>query len=132
MSTPSFKDSFVAVGRETISKERNDYVYSVGVAVTALMVLAGAVYFWTPIASIVVLICAIILMWGRHMILRQVMTDMNQMRASKNLYPKDKNPEYLQFIELRAQQMLRDNRALTPLAKQEISQLLDWARAQNH
>ena len=61
MSTPSFKDSFVAVGRETISKERNDYVYSVGVAVTALMVLAGAVYFWTPIASIVVLICAIIL-----------------------------------------------------------------------
>ena len=91
---PGFKDTFIAVGQQTLSKRRTDYVYSVGVLVTGLMVLAGLLYFLTPVASIVALVCAIIVMWGRWIILRQV---------------------------------LNDNKALTPLAKQEITQLMDWA-----
>ena len=67
---PGFKDTFIAVGQQTLSKRRTDYVYSVGVLVTGLMVLAGLLYFLTPIASIVALVCAIIVMWGRWIILR--------------------------------------------------------------
>ena len=72
---PGFKDTFIAVGQQTLSKRRTDYVYSVGVLVTGLMVLAGLLYFLTPIASIVALVCAIIVMWGRWIILRQVTQD---------------------------------------------------------
>lgn len=130
----TFKETFIEVGRRSLApenKQRQDYVYSVGIPVTALMVLAGAFYYWTPVASIVVLSCAIILMWGRWVILRQVTTDLSQMRASKQMFRKERNKDYLQFIQLRGEQMLRDNKALTPLAKQEISELIEWASQQN-
>lgn len=130
----TFKETFIEVGRRSLApenKQRQDYVYSVGIPVTALMVLAGALYYWTPMASIVVLSCAIILMWGRWVILRQVTTDLSQMRASKQMFKKERNKDYLQFIQLRGEQMLRDNKALTPLAKQEISELIEWASQQN-
>ena len=78
---PGFKDTFIAVGQQTLSKRRTDYVYSVGVLVTGLMVLAGLLYFLTPIASIVALVCAIIVMWGRWIILRQVTKDLADMRT---------------------------------------------------
>jgi len=124
---PGFKDTFIAVGQQTLSKRRTDYVYSVGVLVTGLMVLAGLLYFLTPIASIVALVCAIIVMWGRWIILRQVTQDFADMRTVKEGYTATENAEYLEFIRLRGEQMLNDNKALTPLAKQEITQLMDWA-----
>lgn len=130
----TFKETFIEVGRRSLApenKQRQDYVYSVGIPVTALMVLAGALYYWTPMASIVVLSCAIILMWGRWVILRQVTTDLSQMRASKQMFRKERNKDYLQFIQLRGEQMLRDNKALTPLAKQEITELIEWASQQH-
>ena len=45
----------------------------------------------------------------------------------KEGYTATENAEYLEFIRLRGEQMLNDNKALTPLAKQEITQLMDWA-----
>ena len=102
-------------------------MYSVGILVTGLMVLAGLLYFLTPIASIVALVCAIIVMWGRWIILRQVTQDFADMRTAKEGYTATENAEYLEFIRLRGEQMLNDNKALTPLAKQEITQLMDWA-----
>ena len=49
------------------------------------------------------------------------------MRTTKEGYTATENAEYLEFIRLRGEQMLNDNKALTPLAKQEITQLMDWA-----
>ena len=36
MTRPNFKETFISVGQQTLSKQRNDYVYSVGVLVTGL------------------------------------------------------------------------------------------------
>lgn len=127
MTRPNFKETFISVGQQTLSKQRNDYVYSVGVLVTGLMVLAGLLYLISEVAAIVALVCAIIAMWGRWVINRQVVEDLRQMRASKSGYEKHGTKEYLEFIRLRGQQMLRDNKALTPLAKNEITDLMEWA-----
>lgn len=123
----NFKETFINVGQQTLSKQRNDYVHSVGVLVTGLMVLAGLLYLWKPAAAIIPLVCAIIAMWGRWMITRQVVQDLADMRASKAGYASTGNRDYVDFIRLRGEQMLRDNKALTPLAKNEINELLDWA-----
>lgn len=124
---PSFKETFIAVGQETLSKERKDYVYSVGKLVTGLMVLAGLLYLWTPVAAIVALVCAIIAMWGRWILTRQVTNDFMEMRAAQDGFNATKDPDYLEFIRLRGEQMLEDNKALTPLAKAEIGDLMAWA-----
>ncbi|MCQ9352017.1 hypothetical protein NQ015_03910 [Corynebacterium sp. 153RC1] len=127
---PSFKETFIAVGQQTLSKDRQDYVHSVGVLVTALMVLAGLLYLWTPAAAVVALVCALILLWGRWVIRRQVLQDMSQMhqaRETVETQSPENAEEYRQFIRLRGAQMLRDNKALTPHAKQEIKALLQWA-----
>ena len=123
----NFKETFIKVGQQTLSKQRTDYVHSVGVLVTGLMVLAGLLYLWKPAAAIVALVCAIIAMWGRWMITRQVVQDLSDMHASKAGYASTGNRDYLEFIRLRGEQMLRDNKALTPLAKNEINELMDWA-----
>lgn len=127
MTRPSFKETFIAVGQQTLSKQRNDYVYSVGVLVTGLMVLAGLLYLVSEVAAIVALVCAIIAMWGRWVINRQVVEDLRQMWASKSCYERQGTKEYLEFIRLRGEQMLRDNKALTPLARAEITELMEWA-----
>ncbi|MDO4686727.1 MAG: hypothetical protein Q4A92_09275 [Corynebacterium sp.] len=128
-SAPSFKETFVAVAKQTMSAEREDYVYSVGKLVTGLMVLAGLLYLWTPTAAIVALVCALIAMWGRWLLTRQVTRDLAEMRAAQEGYQATRNPEYLDFIQLRGTQMLADNKALTPLAKATIDELLQWAAA---
>ena len=88
MTRPNFKETFISVGQQTLSKQRNDYVYSVGVLVTGLMVLAGLLYLISEVAAIVALVCAIIAMWGRWVINWQVVEDLRQMRASKSGYEK--------------------------------------------
>ncbi|MDO5076891.1 hypothetical protein [Corynebacterium sp.] len=124
---PSFKETFIAVGQQTLSKQRQDYVYSVGKLVTGLMVLAGVLYLWFPIAAVVALVCAIIAMWGRWILTRQVTRDLAEMRAAKTGYTTTGDPDYARFIRLRGEQMLADNKALTPLAKAEIGDLIAWA-----
>lgn len=52
------------------------------------------------------------------------------MHASQREYKLTGQPEYPEFVRLRAQQMLRDNKALTRAARQEVQGLLAWAKAQ--
>lgn len=52
------------------------------------------------------------------------------MRASQREYKLTGQPEYPEFVRLRAQQMLRDNKALTRAARHEVQGLLAWAKAQ--
>ncbi|OAX53058.1 hypothetical protein A5N15_12165 [Rothia kristinae] len=81
------------------------------VAVTVLMVLAAVAYTWLPWLSVTLLVCAVVLLWGRWMILRQVTRDLAQMSSARESFAATGNPEYSEFVRLRAEQMLRDNRA---------------------
>lgn len=127
----TFKSTFIEVGQRELDKNRQDYVYSVGVLVTGLMVLAGVLYLVSDVAAIVALVCALVALWGRYVIKRQVMRDFAEMRSAREVVEKqnvENAEEYREFVRLRGEQMLRDNKALTPLAKDEINELLAWAR----
>lgn len=127
---PSFRETFVAVGRETLDKSRYDAspVVSVAVAVTGLMVAAAVAYTWLPWLSVTLLVCAVVLLWGRWMILRQVTRDLAQMSSARESFAATGNPEYSEFVRLRAEQMLRDNRALTAAGRRAVRDHLGWAR----
>ena len=127
---PSFRETFVAVGQQTLDKSRYDSapVVSVAVAVTVLMVLAAVAYTWLPWLSVTLLVCAVVLLWGRWMILRQVTRDLAQMESARESYVATGNPEYPEFVRLRAEQMLRDNRALTTAGRRAVRDHLGWAR----
>lgn len=47
---------------------------------------------------------------------------------SRKDFQKTGKPEYLEFIRLRSEQMLRDNKALTSAAKAEVRGLLEFAK----
>ncbi|WP_083090923.1 MULTISPECIES: hypothetical protein [Rothia] len=131
---PSFKETFVAVGQRTLDKDRrNEGVYIVSVApiVTGLMVLAALLYAFTHgWGTLVALLCALIVLWGRWVLQRQAAKDFADMYTSQEGYRSTGKPEYAEFIQLRAEQMLRDNKALTQAARAEVSSLLAWAQEQ--
>lgn len=132
MANPSFKETFIQVGQRTLDKNRQDegiYIVSVAPIVTALMVIAALLYAWTRgWGTLVALVCAIIVMWGRWVLQRQATKDFTDLYISKEGFEKTGKPEYLEFIRLRCEQMLRDNKALTTKAKSEVQALLVYAR----
>lgn len=128
----TFKSTFIEVGQRELDKNRQDYVYSVGVLVTGLMALAGVLYLVSDVAAIVALVCALVALWGRYVIKRQVLRDFAEMHSAREAVEHRgvaNADEYREFVRLRGEQMLRDNKALTPLAKSEINELLAWARS---
>lgn len=132
MANPSFKETFIQVGQRTLDKNRQDegiYIVSVAPIVTALMVVAALLYAWTRgWGTLVALVCAIIVMWGRWVLQRQASKDFADLYMSKEGFEKTGKAEYLEFIRLRCEQMLRDNKALTAKAKSEVQGLLTYAR----
>ncbi len=129
---PTFKETFIQVGQRTLDKDRqNEGVFIVSVAhiVTGLMVVAALLYVWTHgWGTLVALVCALIVMWGRWVLQRQAAKDFHDLYTSKEGFEKTGKPEYLEFIRLRSEQMLRDNKALTSAAKAEVRSLLAYAR----
>lgn len=129
---PSFKETFIQVGRRTLDKSRQDegvYIVSVAPIVTALMVVAALLYVWTRgWGTLVALVCALIVMWGRWVLQRQAAKDFADLYMSQEGFKKTGKPEYLEFIRLRSEQMLRDNKALTSAAKAEVRGLLEFAK----
>ena len=129
---PTFKETFIQVGQRTLDKDRqNEGVFIVSVApiVTGLMVVAALLYVWTHgWGTLVALVCALIVMWGRWVLQRQAAKDFHDLYTSKECFEKTGKPEYLEFIRLRSEQMLRDNKALTSAAKAEVRSLLAYAR----
>lgn len=127
---PSFKETFVAVGQRTLDKDRQDegiYIVSVAPIVTAFMVIAALLYVITHgWGTLIALVCALVALWGRWMLQRQAAKDFADMRTSVQGFKATGKDEYLEFIKLRGEQMLRDNKALTSSAKAEIHRLLDY------
>lgn len=122
------------VGQRTLDKDRQEegiYIVSVAPIVSGLMVLAALLYTVTQgWGTLVALVCALVALWGRWVLLQQATKDFTEMHASQREYKLTGQPEYPEFVRLRAQQMLRDNKALTRAARQEVQGLLAWAKAQ--
>lgn len=128
---PTFKETFVAVGQDTLDKKREDrqYILSTAPLVTGLMVIAAAGYFLSPIITLIALILALITLWGKMTLTRQVLKDITDMQAAQQAYTAGQQPaECLDFIQLRSEQMLKDIKVLSPFAKQQILELQQWAK----
>lgn len=105
------------------------YTRSVGVHVTWLMVLACILYPLTKgIGSIFVLVLAVFLMGGRAFIENQARRDFSDLAEAQRQYERTGNAEYLEFMVLRAEGMLEDNRILTDSSRQSLTQYVQWAR----
>ena len=108
---------------------RRGYTHSMGRYVTWLTVIACILYpFTRGIASIPVLLVAIFLMGGRAMIERQVRRDVSDLEEAKKQYGLTRNSEYLQFMILRAEGLLEDNKILTPDSRSLLENYTQWAR----
>lgn len=131
MASKSFKETFIEVGQRTLDKDRQQegiYIVSVAPIVTGLMVVAALLYVWTHgWGTLIALVCALVALWGRWILQRQAAKDFADLRMSQEGFEKTGKTEYLEFIRLRGEQMLRDNKALTSAARAEIAALLDWA-----
>ena len=92
-------------------------------------VLAGLLYPLTRgYGSVVALALAVFLLLGRHMIERQVAGVVSDLQEARRQYGRTRNPEYLQFIDLLASGLLRDNKMLTAPAKAWLAEQIEWAR----
>lgn len=111
------------------------YTYSVSVLVTVLMGLAIVAYPLTAgYGSIVLLVLAIFALLGRHMLETQSRRDFAAMHEAQRQYGTGRrgNPDYLRYIRLRGEGMLRDNKALRPESKAQIRELVAWADAREN
>lgn len=104
------------------------YTYGTHYIVTGLMVLAIALYPLTQgYGSIVALAVAIVVMAGRRMLENQVRRDLSDLEEAKTQFTRTRNADYLEFIRLRVNQMLADNKMLRPETKATLGEYLTWA-----
>ena len=110
-------------------KRPEGYTYGMMGPAMGLSVLAGILYPLTRgYGSVVALALAVFLLLGRHMIERQVVGVVSDLQEARRQYGRTRNPEYLQFIDLRASGLLRDNKMLTAPAKAWLAEQIEWAR----
>lgn len=104
------------------------YTYGTHYVVTGLMVLAILLYPITQgYGSIVALAIAIVVMAGRRMLENQVRRDLSDLAEAKTQFRRTRNADYLEFIRLRVNQMLNDNKMLRPETKAVLEEYLAWA-----
>lgn len=125
-STPTFKETFVAVGQEQLDRNRSRRadVVSVGIPVTVLVVLGGVAYTWLPWATVAALVLAVLLLGARGVLARQTARGIAEMQAALQQHQQSGNTEYLRLARLRGEQMLRENKALTAHGRRRIQHLL--------
>ena len=105
------------------------WTYGMMGPVMGLSILAAILYPLTKgYGSIVALVLAIFLLLGRHLIERQVARVGSDLQEARRQYGRTRNTEYLQFIDLRASGLLRDNKMLTAPAKAWLTEQIEWAR----
>ncbi len=117
-----FKDLFKAPPSETYIKNSSNLV-------TALLIIAGILYYPTKgYGSVIALSLAMFVLMGQKLLLSQTNKYFAEMYAAKQQFEKTKETDYLLFIEVRAKQMLTDNKVLSDKAKREIEQLLAYVK----
>lgn len=125
----SFMETLREVGGKELDPRRHesDLVVSVAGVVTGLMIAAIAVYKWFPVVSVVFLVCALIALWGRWVIRRQVLRDVADLATAKEGFAATGQEEYREFVRLRSQQMLTDNKTLTAYGRSVVQDYAQWA-----
>lgn len=106
------------------------YVKNSSPLVTALLVIAGLLWYVSQYASIIALVLALFVLMGQKMLLAQANKDFHEMYVAKAQFENTKNSDYLKYIQLRSEQMLRDNKVLSAKAKREIDALQHFVAAQ--
>ncbi|MDO4901163.1 hypothetical protein [Actinomyces sp.] len=107
------------------------YTYGMMGPAAGLSILAALLYFPTRgYGSIVALVLAIFLVLGRHMIERQVARDVSDLKEAERQYTRTRNPDYLDFTELRAAGLLEDNKMLTRQTRAWLGERVEWARTE--
>ena len=105
------------------------YVKNSSPLVTALLVIAGLLWYLSQYAAIVALVLALFVLMGQKMLLAQANKDFQEMYASKSQFEQTQNQDYLRYIQARSEQMLRDNKVLSDKAKREIAALQEFVAA---
>lgn len=105
--------------------------YSMAKPVTGLMILAVLLYpFTRGYGSLVAMVLVVFLIGGRALIEQQVRRDVSDLEEAKRQFARTGNPEYLEFMVLRAGGMLEDNKTLTPATRAWVADQEQWAREQ--
>ncbi|PVX39284.1 hypothetical protein C8D76_106106 [Pasteurella langaaensis DSM 22999] len=106
-----------------------NYVKNSSPLVTALLLIAGLLWYLSQYATIVVLLFALFVLVGQKMLLAQANKDFREMYLSKQQFIQTQNQDYLRYIQARSEQMLRDNKVLSDKAKREIAELQQFVAA---
>ena len=107
------------------------FTYGMMGPATGLSVLAGLIYPLTKgYGSVVALALAVFLVLGPHMIERQVAGVISDLQEAQRQYKRTRDPEYLEFTDLRASGLLEDNKMLTAPTKAWLAEQIEWAREQ--
>lgn len=103
------------------------YVKNSSPLVTALLIIAGLLWYVTQYGAIIALVLALFVLMGQKMLLSQANKDFREMYLSQQQFEKTQNTDYLRYIQARSEQMLQDNKVLSDKAKREIAQLQAYA-----
>lgn len=107
------------------------YIKNSSKLVTALLIVAGVLYYPTQgYGAVIALVAALIVLVGQKMLLTQTNKDFADMYFAKQKFIDTQNKEYLQFIQLRAKQIFTDNKVLSEKGKTELAALLDYAETE--
>lgn len=104
------------------------YVKNSSRLVTALLIIAGILYYPTQgYGSLIALVAALIVLVGQKMLITQTNKDFADMYFAKKQFDESRNKDYPRFIQARAKQILADNKVLSEKGKRELADLLQFA-----
>ena len=104
------------------------YIKNSSRLVTALLIIAGLLYYPTKgYGSVIALVAALIVLVGQKMLLTQTNKDFAYMYFAKKQFGETQNEDYLRFIQARAKQIFTDNKVLSEKGKNELNALLQFA-----
>ncbi|OOF57930.1 hypothetical protein BKK56_00875 [Rodentibacter genomosp. 2] len=104
------------------------YIKNSSRLVSGLFIIGGLLYYPTNgYGTLISLALALIVLFGQKMLLTQANKDFADMHQAKTLFEQTQNADYLHFIMVRSEQMLKDNKVLSDKAKREIKQLREYS-----
>lgn len=99
-------------------------------AVLCLAVAAGLAAARSWWLAVVALALAVFLALGRHMINNQVEGDVEELELARGRAEAGEGPEFVQFVEKRCAQLLKDVKILTPEGRRLLEEYRRWATGQ--
>lgn len=113
----NFKD-----GIKPLPKE--GYIKNSSPLVTGLFIIGGLLYNSTKgYGTVIALAIALIVMVGQKILINQANKYFHDVYDAKRMYAKTSNKDYLLFIKIYSEKILKENKVLSNKAKNEIHEL---------